>query len=137
MSDQVTFKRNIGLFMAVMIGIGAMMGPGIFALPGELAHMVGPLGIFAYLAMGFLTMFTALNYSELGAAIPLAGGGYSFTSRTLQAGGISYRLVFLDWKHRCLCHVCAYFCAYYPGLFLANSQSCFTGLHNHGCVCRH
>jgi len=83
MSDQVTFKRNIGLFMAVMIGIGAMMGPGIFALPGELAHMVGPLGIFAYLAMGFLTIFTALNYSELGAAIPLAGGGYSFTSRTL------------------------------------------------------
>jgi len=69
--------------MAVMIGIGAMMGPGIFALPGELAHMVGPLGIFAYLAMGLLTMFTALNYSELGAAIPLAGGGYSFTSRTL------------------------------------------------------
>lgn len=83
MAEQITFKRNIGLFMAVMIGIGAMMGPGIFALPGELAHMVGPLGIFAYLAMGLVTMFTALNYSELGAAIPLAGGGYSFTSRTL------------------------------------------------------
>jgi hypothetical protein len=43
--------------MAVIIGIGAMMGPGIFALPGELAHMVGPLGIFAYLAMGILTVF--------------------------------------------------------------------------------
>jgi amino acid transporter/Trk K+ transport system NAD-binding subunit len=79
----VGFKRNIGLFMAVMIGIGAMMGPGIFALPGELARMVGPLGIFAYLAMGLVTVFTALNYSELGAAIPIAGGGYSFTSRTL------------------------------------------------------
>ncbi len=69
--------------MAVMIGIGAMMGPGIFALPGELAEMIGPLGILVYLAMGLLTVFTALNYSELGAAIPLAGGGYSFTSRTL------------------------------------------------------
>jgi amino acid transporter len=73
----------MGLFMAVMIGIGAMMGPGIFALPGELAHMIGPLGVLVYLAMGFLTIFTALNYSELSAAIPLAGGGYSFTSRTL------------------------------------------------------
>ena len=83
MSKQVGFKRNIGLFLAVMIGIGAMMGPGIFALPGELAHMIGPLGILVYLAMGVLTVFTALNYSELGAAIPLAGGGYSFTSRTL------------------------------------------------------
>ncbi|MGD8868786.1 MAG: amino acid permease, partial [Gemmatimonadales bacterium] len=79
----VGFRRNIGLFMAVMIGIGAMMGPGIFALPGELAKLVGPLGILAYLVMGALTVFTALNYSELGAAIPLAGGGYSFTSRTL------------------------------------------------------
>lgn len=69
--------------MAVMIGIGAMMGPGIFALPGELAHMVGPLGILVYLVMGLFTVFTALNYSELGAAIPIAGGGYSFTSRTL------------------------------------------------------
>ncbi|MEA3480193.1 MAG: hypothetical protein U9R60_18560 [Bacteroidota bacterium] len=74
MAEQVGFKRNIGLFMAVMIGIGAMMGPGIFALPGELAHMVGPLGVFVYLVMGLLTLFTALNYSELGTAIPLAGG---------------------------------------------------------------
>jgi len=81
--EAVSYRRNIGLFGAVMIGIGAMMGPGIFALPGELAHMVGPLGVLVYLAMGLLTVFTALNYSELGAAIPLAGGGYSFTSRTL------------------------------------------------------
>ncbi|HCR16325.1 MAG TPA: hypothetical protein DIU35_02485, partial [Candidatus Latescibacteria bacterium] len=83
MAEEISFKRNIGLFMAVMIGIGATMGPGIFALPGELAHMVGPLGILVYLVMGVITVFTALNYSELGAAIPLAGGGYSFTSRTM------------------------------------------------------
>ena len=83
MAEEVQFKRNIGLFMAVMIGIGAMMGPGIFALPGELAKMVGPLGVLVYLAMGAVTIFTALNYSELGAAIPIAGGGYSFVSRTL------------------------------------------------------
>ncbi len=85
MARQVGFRRNMGLFMAVMIGIGATMGPGIFALPGELAHMIGPLGVLVYLAMGFLTVFTALNYSELSAAIPLAGGGYSFTSRTMSS----------------------------------------------------
>lgn len=83
MAEQSGFKRNVGLFMAVMIGIGAMMGPGIFALPSEVAQSAGPLGIIAYLAMGLLTLFTALSYSELGAAIPIAGGGYSFTSRTL------------------------------------------------------
>ena len=69
--------------MAVMIGTGAMIGPGVFALPGELAQMVGPLGIFVYLAMGGLAFLIALNYSVLGAAIPIAGGGYSFASRTL------------------------------------------------------
>jgi amino acid transporter len=79
MAEQVSFRRNMGLFMAVMIGIGATMGPGIFALPGELAHMVGPLGIFVYLVMRFMTVFTALNYSELSVAISLTGGGYSFT----------------------------------------------------------
>lgn len=83
MPEQVGFRRDVGLFMAVMIGIGAMMGPGIFALPSEVAQSVGPLGIVAYLAMGLLTMFTALNYAELGAALPIAGGGYSFVSRTL------------------------------------------------------
>ncbi|UCH20717.1 MAG: amino acid permease [Deltaproteobacteria bacterium] len=83
MPEQIGFRRNMSLFMAVMIGIGATMGPGIFALPGELAQMIGPAGVLVYLAMGFLTVFTALNYSELSAAIPLAGGGYSFTSRTL------------------------------------------------------
>jgi len=83
MAGSVGFRRNISLFMAVMIGIGAMMGPGIFALPSVVAGAIGPLGILAYLAMGVLTLFTALNYGELGAAIPLAGGGYSFVSRTL------------------------------------------------------
>ncbi len=83
MAEQAGFRRNVGLFMAVMIGIGAMMGPGIFALPSEVAGSIGPLGIVAYLAMGLLTVFTALNYSEMGAAIPIAGGGYSFTSRVL------------------------------------------------------
>lgn len=79
----VGFKRNIGLFMAVMVGIGAMMGPGIFALPGQLAGLVGPLGILAYFLLGIIVIPTALNYAELGAAIPVAGGGYSFVSRTL------------------------------------------------------
>jgi len=83
MTEQSGFKRNVGLFMAVMIGIGAMMGPGVFALPSVVAGSAGPLGIIAYLLMGLVTVFTALSYSELGAAIPIAGGGYSFTNRVL------------------------------------------------------
>ncbi|MCG6962365.1 MAG: amino acid permease [Acidobacteria bacterium] len=95
-SAPVPFKRNVGLFMAVMIGIGAMMGPGIFALPSEVAAIAGPLGILTYLAMGIVTLLTALNYAELGAAIPLAGGGYSFTSRT-QPRAISFVTGWFFW----------------------------------------
>lgn len=49
MSQEPGFRRNIGLFLAVMIGIGAMMGPGIFALPGgpEYVELLEEKGIAA------------------------------------------------------------------------------------------
>ena len=56
MDEQVGFKRNIGLFLATMIGIGAMMGPGIFALPGPVAEMLGPIGFSVYLVVGLITV---------------------------------------------------------------------------------
>ncbi len=117
-AEQLTFKRNIGLFMAVMIGIGAMMGPGVFALPGELAGMVGPLGILVYLVMGCVTVLTALNYGELGAAIPIAGGGYSFTSRTLP-GPISFFTGWFFWIGNTLA------CAMYAVIFALTVRAYF------------
>lgn len=118
MKERLEFKRNIGLFMAVMIGIGAMMGPGIFALPGELAKMIGPLGIVVYLAMGILTVFTALNYSELGAAIPVAGGGYSFVSRTLPRS-VSFFTGWFFWIGNTLA------CALYAVIFALSIRTYF------------
>jgi amino acid transporter/Trk K+ transport system NAD-binding subunit len=118
MAPRITFRRNMGLFMAVMIGIGATMGPGIFALPGELAQMIGPLGLFVYLAMGLLTLFTALNYSELSAAIPLAGGGYSFTSRTM-ASPIAFLTGWFFWIGNTLA------CAMYAVIFALTIRTYF------------
>ncbi len=115
---RVEFKRTIGLFMAVMIGIGAMMGPGIFALPGELALLAGPLGILAYLVMGLVTVFTALTYSELGAAIPLAGGGYSFTQRLLP-GPVAFLTGWLFWVGNSLA------CAMYALIFALTIRAYF------------
>ena len=40
-AGQSGFERNVGLFMAVMIGIGAIMSPGVFALPSEVAGSIG------------------------------------------------------------------------------------------------
>ncbi len=118
MADQPGFKRNVGLFMAVMIGIGAMMGPGVFALPSEVAGSIGPLGIVAYLAMGLLTLFTALTYSELGAAIPIAGGGYSFANRILPSP-VAFLTGWFFWIGNTLA------CALYAVIFALTIQTYF------------
>ncbi|MHA1927156.1 MAG: APC family permease, partial [Candidatus Thorarchaeota archaeon] len=60
----------------------AMLGGGIYVISGEAAGMIGPALVFAYLVTGLITVFTAINYSELAASIPKQGGGYSFAQGT-------------------------------------------------------
>jgi amino acid transporter/nucleotide-binding universal stress UspA family protein len=78
---QVTFARNLGLFDATMIGVGAMIGAGIFVLTGLAAGVAGPAAILAFALNGVVTLLTAFSYAELASAIPEAGGGYSFIKR--------------------------------------------------------
>lgn len=75
---EVTFARDLGLFEATMIGIGAMIGAGIFVLTGIAAGEAGPASILAFGLNGFVTLLTAFAYAELASAIPRAGGGYSY-----------------------------------------------------------
>ena len=77
-SQQATFARDLGLFDATMIGIGAMIGAGIFVLTGIAAGEAGPASILAFALNGVVTLLTAFAYAELASAIPRAGGGYSF-----------------------------------------------------------
>jgi len=77
-SQQATFARDLGLFDATMIGIGAMIGAGIFVLTGIAAGEAGPASILAFALNGIVTLLTAFAYAELASAIPRAGGGYSF-----------------------------------------------------------
>ena len=76
------FDRRLGLIGATNIGLGAMLGGGIYVISGEAAGMIGPALVFAYLVTGLITVFTAINYSELAASIPKQGGGYSFAQGT-------------------------------------------------------
>ena len=70
-------KRSLGLTEATMIGVGAMIGAGIFGLTGIAAGKAGPVGLLiAFLLNGIVTSLTGLTYAELGAAMPEAGGGY-------------------------------------------------------------
>ena len=77
-SKQPTFARDLGLFDATMIGVGAMIGAGIFVLTGLAAGEAGPASILSFALNGLVTLITAFAYAELASAIPRAGGGYSF-----------------------------------------------------------
>lgn len=78
---EVSFARNLGLFDATMIGIGAMIGAGIFVLTGIASGEAGPAALLAFALNGLVTLLTALAYAELASVYPKSGGGYSYISK--------------------------------------------------------
>lgn len=79
----VQLARHLGVFDATMIGVGAMIGAGIFVLTGISMGQAGPAAVIAFALNGVVTLFTALSYAELSSAIPEAGGGYSFVKKVM------------------------------------------------------
>ena len=79
----VGLVRSLGLFDITMIGVGAMIGAGIFVLTGIAAGVAGPALILAFALNGVITVLTAMVYAELGSAIPEAGGGYLWVKEGL------------------------------------------------------
>ncbi|QAU14514.1 amino acid permease (plasmid) [Halorubrum sp. BOL3-1] len=73
---------SLGLLDATMVGIGAMIGAGIFVLTGLAAEIAGPAAILVFALNGGVTTFTALSYAELASAIPKNGGGYAYVRET-------------------------------------------------------
>jgi len=71
-------EAELGLLDATMIGMGAMIGAGIFVLTGLAAEIAGPAAILVFALNGAVTAFTGLSYAELASAIPKSGGGYAF-----------------------------------------------------------
>ncbi len=82
-STGVTLSRNLNLFTITMIGIGGMIGAGIFVLTGIAAGIAGPALILAFAFNGIITSFTAMSYAELGSAYPEAGGSYVWVKKGL------------------------------------------------------
>ena len=76
-------SRDLSLFDITMIGVGAMIGAGIFVLTGIAANAAGPALILSFALNGIVTIFTAMVYAELGSAIPEAGGGYLWVKEGL------------------------------------------------------
>ena len=75
--------KDLGLLAALTIGIGTMIGAGIFVLPGVAAQQAGPIVVVSFIIGGVIAMVNALAVSELGTAMPKAGGAYYWINRAL------------------------------------------------------
>ncbi|ELZ19612.1 amino acid permease-associated region [Haloterrigena salina JCM 13891] len=83
MSADEELAKDLGLLSALTIGIGTMIGAGIFVLPGTAVARAGPLAAATFVIGGVTALFTALSASELGTAMPKSGGAYFYINRAL------------------------------------------------------
>src|SRR5258706_6211373 len=79
-----TLKRGLGPFGLTMLGIGSIIGAGIFILTGQQAAVnAGPAILLSFVLAGFTCLFAALCYAELSSMIPVSGSAYTYAYATL------------------------------------------------------
>jgi basic amino acid/polyamine antiporter, APA family len=79
-----SLKRALGAGNLVMLGIGAIIGAGIFVLTGQAAATyAGPAIVYSFLLAGLACAFAGLCYAEFAAMIPIAGSAYTYGYATL------------------------------------------------------
>lgn len=74
----VGLRRDLGLFDAVGIGLGAIIGAGLFVVTGVAANVAGPSLLIGLLIAGFAATCNALSSAELAATYPRSGGTYEY-----------------------------------------------------------
>jgi basic amino acid/polyamine antiporter, APA family len=79
-----TLKRSLGALNLVTLGIGAVIGAGIFTLTGQAAALrAGPAVALSFVLAGFTCAFAGLCYAEFASIIPIAGSAYTYGYATL------------------------------------------------------
>lgn len=80
-------KRSLGAVNLVLLGIGCIIGTGIFVLTGRAAaQFAGPGIMISFVITGLLCAFVALCYAELASALPVSGSAYSYTYASMGEG---------------------------------------------------
>jgi APA family basic amino acid/polyamine antiporter len=79
-----TLKRSLGAMNLIMLGIGAIIGAGIFVLTGTAAaNYAGPAVVLSFILAGLGCLFAGLCYAEFASMIPIAGSAYTYAYATL------------------------------------------------------
>ena len=79
-----TLKRSLGALNLTLLGIGAIIGAGIFVLTGTAAAQhAGPAVVYSFIIAGFGCLFAGLCYAEFASMIPIAGSAYTYGYATL------------------------------------------------------
>src|SRR5262245_5226492 len=82
--DGVPLKRTLSAVNLVALGIGAIIGAGIFVLTGQAAAAyAGPAITLSFILAGIACAFAGLCYSEIASTVPVACGAYTYASATM------------------------------------------------------
>ncbi len=78
-AEKKSLHRSLGPIQLTLLGIGAVIGTGIFVLTAEAAQKAGPGMMLSFVIAGFVCAVAALCYSELASMVPVAGSAYTYT----------------------------------------------------------
>lgn len=78
-AEKKSLKRSLGAFQLTMLGIGAVIGTGIFVLTATAAQKAGPGMMISFIVAGLVCAFAALCYSEFSSMVPVAGSAYTYS----------------------------------------------------------
>lgn len=78
-----SLTRQLGAFDLTMLGIGAVIGTGIFVLTAVAANKAGPGMMYSFMIAGVVCALTALIYSEIAAMVPVSGSAYTYSYAVL------------------------------------------------------
>ncbi|MDB5709751.1 MAG: amino acid permease [Sphingomonas bacterium] len=82
-AEKKGLHRSLGAFQLTMLGIGAVIGTGIFVLTATAAQKAGPGMMLAFIVAGVVCALAALCYSELSSMVPVAGSAYTYSYAVL------------------------------------------------------
>ena len=78
-AEKKSLHRSLGAFQLTMLGIGAVIGTGIFVLTATAAQKAGPGMMLSFILAGTVCALAALCYSELASMVPVAGSAYTYS----------------------------------------------------------